>query len=275
MRPTTLRGSGRLDAWPTTSYTGGVAGSFGSRVASVALFAGLVSIALPAVAVDAGAGSGGAASEEQGPPGEAPTEPVEAQPEDTAEETAPAEEGPPAPAEGETEENGESEEAPAESRRAPRPPLPEPPPTPEGRDPLAAGEEAPRQHDEGAPRGDFLRRLRSTAENIERIRASERTEVRTEDGVTTLSNVEGPPAEAAPRAAPEAVDETTRVEVTRTEAVGEAPGETTRQVTLASATATRRRDDDGHWHWLWVLGGVATVLLVPIALLLTRATRNG
>jgi hypothetical protein len=73
---------------------------------------------------------------------------------------------------------------------------------------------------------------------------------------------------------PQPLDETTAVEVPRQEpSAGPLAAPEARPLEIGTS---RRRppDDDGHWHWLWVLGGVATVLLVPIAVLLTRATRS-
>jgi hypothetical protein len=125
---------------------------------------------------------------------------------------------------------------------------------------------------------DFLRRLRTTAENVERGRTSERTEARTDGDVTVLSNVGSPEASAPEEAQPTSPREkegAAEEGLVGTSADREKQDRET--TTYANGAAARNRpldEPEGQWHWLWVLGGLATALLLPIGVLLTRATRN-
>jgi hypothetical protein len=219
-----------------------------------------------AAAADAGGIAAGGATQTEDEGSEAPTaeprEPVEGVAGAAPEAEVPAEEAPGGAA---------PEAAPDETAEEPS----TGPPSPARNEPLRARERLESPLVDGPPtRGDFLHRLRATAENIERIRASERTEARTEDGVTVLSNVAREPSAAAPSATgAEVVDEPVAVAVSETASAANPPLEPVRDVD----TSSRRRaaEADGRWHWLWVLGGLATILLVPIAMLLTRATRSG
>jgi hypothetical protein len=238
-----------------------VAGSFGSRVALLLWSAWLLAMASPTGTHDAGAPSAGGSDTTPTPSETAPDESAEPDSHEEAEE--PADEAAPADHEGSEQEAPEEQEPPAQ-RLVANPAAPER----ENGEPTLQG---------ASTRGDFLRRLRASAENVERVRASERTLARTENGVTVLSNVDQPPvaATAVPVVA-EVADQPTRVQLPRPEPSVGSPAAAD-DAPAATPRATRRQpaENDGHWHWLWVLGGVATVLLVPIAMLLTRATRSG
>lgn len=129
----------------------------------------------------------------------------------------------------------------------------------------------------GRPRRDFLKRLRNATENLERVRRAARTQVRTEGDVTVLSNVA--PVETSDQPVPldaeESAEEAPGLDPRLSATAEEAP----RAFHQASAKLKPlARDEEaasteGAWRWLWILGGVATVLLVPIGTLLSRATR--
>lgn len=123
-------------------------------------------------------------------------------------------------------------------------------------------------------RRDFLRRLRTTAENIEGVRTSEPTRAHTEGDLTVISNVASPTETTSPREPLEGrVAEEAPAEPPVERPLADAPS---REVVLTSvrSSAPGQEEPSGRWRWLWVLGGLATLLLVPIAMLLTRATRN-
>jgi hypothetical protein len=144
---------------------------------------------------------------------------------------------------------------------------------PEAREVSAPNEVSAINTEEGAnntpERRDFLRRLRSTAENIERLRSSEPTLVRMEGDVTVLTNVAPLERPAEPVLARPVLAVIPVAPAPLTEpppSLGEHEG--------AALDSRTPEEPDGHWHWVWVLAGVATILLVPIGMLLTRATRN-
>lgn len=243
-----------------------MAGSFRCRIAALAWSAWLLGPGV-AAAADAGSTAAGGApqAEDEGPeaPATDPREPV-----DDVAEAPPEADGPNVDAPGATAPEVAPEETADEAAPGP--------PSPAATETLRARERSESLLVDGPPtRGDFLRRLRATAENIERIRASERTEARMEDGVTVLSNVAREPGAAAPSATgAEVADEPVAVALPETvNGAANPPLETVREVDRSSRR--RASEAEGRWHWLWLLGGVATILLVPIAMLLTRATRSG
>lgn len=118
-------------------------------------------------------------------------------------------------------------------------------------------------------RRDFLRRLRSTAENVERLRSSEPTLVRTEGDVTVLTNV----APLTRAEEPVLARPVLAVIPAAPAPLAESPPSSEEQAT-ETLTTKAPEEAEGQWHWVWVLAGVATVLLVPIGVLLTRATRS-
>jgi hypothetical protein len=102
---------------------------------------------------------------------------------------------------------------------------------------------------------------------------SRRTMLRTVDGVTVLTNVDEPPEENV--TAPKAVRFASSGSVSPGATVGAAYE--LRQVSAnvnALEPNTRRRQTDAFPLWLWALAGLAVVLLVPIAVLLTRPARK-
>lgn len=244
---------GPLDGRSVGSYTGLVASYSGKRIASLLTGALLLVSASELNAADAGAtggasGTGGTAPVERPQDDEERVEAAEHDQEEASEERA-----------------GEAVEA------EPAHPVEVPPEDPQ---PLHAVPPPPEVGPaDGPSRGDFLRRLRTTAEDIERGKASEPTQLHTHGDVSVLSNVPAttasepatpndvpsatPPAPAEPVAAPSA-------EVLPASA----------ETTLRDSPPVALKEDSTPWHWLWILGGVATVLLVPIAMLLTRATRS-
>lgn len=102
---------------------------------------------------------------------------------------------------------------------------------------------------------------------------SRRTMLRTVDGVTVLTNLDEPSEENA--TAPKPVRFTSNGSVSPDSTVGASPE--LRQIGAnvnALEPNTRRRQTDAFPLWLWALTGFAVVLLVPIAVLLTRPARK-
>jgi hypothetical protein len=108
--------------------------------------------------------------------------------------------------------------------------------------------------------------------------ASRRTVVRVVDGVTVLTNVTDQPGAGEQGY----VDSTTRRPAT--EGRADMPQTQAALVALRSdvvvnsnalSPETKAGSSDGLGVWLWVLSGFAALLLVPIAVLLTRPVRKG
>ncbi len=141
------------------------------------------------------------------------------------------------------------------------PPSPEPPPE---------EPEPPVEHVEHAGRYDFVRNG-----------PSEPTEVQTEGDVTVLSNKPAderplvPPTEpGSARPVKPSTPAGSDIEVAVNEASDVVPREVANLGTSAARQGPSARDDStGTNWWLWLLGGCDLALLVPIGLLLTRATR--
>jgi hypothetical protein len=229
-----------------------VASNSGNRIASLLCGTWLLVAAAPASAIDAGGGSGGGSGAAGGAASEA----------ETAESAEPAEQEEEAP---EVAEPRPAREVASDSQQEEQKIYAVPPPP-----------DAPREGLDPSPgRTEFMRRLRANAEELERAKLSEPTQVHTQGDVIVLSNVDNvatarattapDPSAPTPEAAP-------RLPI---EDVAHDANDVTREASLVTdSPPARQKEAPAEWHWLWILAGVATVLLVPIAMLLTRATRS-
>ena len=106
---------------------------------------------------------------------------------------------------------------------------------------------------------------------------SRRTQARTQGRVTVLSNIADAPVDAIVANEPSVESDVSpspephlaaRTELTRRSL-------DTQQLPLRAAAVSPSPNGTSGWTWLWALSGVALVLLLPIAMLLTRPTRKG